>query len=63
MEIRIRGRVLGYSDDVAAGVIQAEDGNKYQFDRSEWKAPRIPAEKLPVTFVMRSGRAMQVDGD
>lgn len=63
MEIRIRGRVLGYSDDVAAGVIQAEDGNKYQFERAEWRSAVNPAARGTVTFATRSGKAVLVDGD
>lgn len=60
MEIRIRGRILGYSDDVAAGLIQGDDGHKYQFDKSEWQSRHLLASKSVVTFAPHSGKAVQV---
>lgn len=60
MELRVQGIIIGYCDDVSAGVIQSADGHKYQFERSDWKSSSVPQAKSLVTFANHAGRATEV---
>lgn len=60
MEIRIKGTIIGYSEDVSAGLLRCDDGRKYMFTKSEWVSPQRPVSQAPVTFELRSGQAVQV---
>ena len=56
------GRILTYSPQENAGVITADDNNRYPFAGSEWKDPDAPApyRGAYVDFVIQDGNATEI---
>jgi len=58
---RSRGRVLDYSLAASRGVIAADDGRRYEFSGSEWRAQGVmPVAGVGVEFVPSGGLATAV---
>ena len=57
----MRGKILGAGAD--GGVISAEDGKRYKFDRTQWKGDTSPSAGDEVDFeIDGEGRAAEVFG-
>jgi uncharacterized membrane protein YhaH (DUF805 family) len=55
MEYVMKGKILDYSIQESSGLISGEDGNRYKFSNSEWKADKAPKVNQKVDF--------EADGD
>ncbi len=54
----MRGKVLDYSIQTGAGVISADDGQRYSFLASEWKTQAThPAKNIEVDFAIQENSA------
>jgi TM2 domain-containing membrane protein YozV len=56
----MKGKVLGFNEATAEGVISGDDGNRYNFARADWKADRLPTNGREVDFVGADGRATEI---
>jgi hypothetical protein len=46
----MKGAILGYDRETAAGILRAEDGNRYSFDQNQWRSRSAPAAGVEVDF-------------
>jgi TM2 domain-containing membrane protein YozV len=53
----MRGRVLGWDNNVSQGQISGEDGQRYTFARPDWRESYWPARGQVVDFEADTGRA------
>jgi len=56
----MQGKILDFSIQRNEGVISGNDGERYQFSGSEWKAPSIPTVGSTVDFVATGNLATGV---
>ena len=58
----MKGRILTYSPQDSAGIITADDNNRYPFAASEWKDPDAPApyRGAHVDFVIQDNAATEI---
>jgi hypothetical protein len=56
----MRGTVLGYEANNAAGAIRGEDGARYSFVRNEWKSAFKPAPGALVDFIASGADAREI---
>ncbi len=57
----IKGKVLAYSDDVNAGIIDGSDGRQYPFSASEWLASSKPTSNMAVVFMPSYNAALKIN--
>jgi len=55
-----RGKIIAYSKDVSAGVIQTATGQTFMFTRSAWTDPSPPTVDIEVRFVADGKNALDV---
>ena len=53
----MKGQILDYTIQTNSGVITGEDGSRYSFAGSEWKADTPPTRGMSVDFENRDGVA------
>ncbi|NOQ30848.1 MAG: hypothetical protein GQ570_06970 [Helicobacteraceae bacterium] len=46
----MKGTILDYSIQSSSGIISADDGNRYDFNNSEWKSDIAPSKNQKVDF-------------
>lgn len=46
----MKGKILDFSIQSSSGIISAEDGNRYNFNSSEWKSTEAPTVNQVVDF-------------
>ena len=58
----MKGRILTYSPQDNAGIITADDNNRYPFAASEWKDPDTPApyRGAHVDFIIQDNHAAEI---
>ena len=56
----MKGRILTYSPQDNAGVITADDNNRYPFAGSEWKDPDAPYRGAYVDFIIQDSDAAEI---
>ena len=57
----MRGKILDYTIQTGSGVISADDGQRYDFLASEWKAQSVhPAKNVVVDFTVEEGNAVDI---
>jgi hypothetical protein len=56
----MRGQVLQVDAAVGSGIILGSDGNRYSFNRSDWKGPSTPASGAEVDFISGDGVAQDI---
>ena len=58
----MKGRILTYSPQDSAGIITADDNNRYPFAASEWKDPDAPTpyRGAHVDFVIQDNAATEI---
>jgi uncharacterized membrane protein YhaH (DUF805 family) len=56
----MKGRVTDYSEDMKSGTILGDDGNRYTFMGSDWKAEDAPAPDAMVIFATHEFRAKSI---
>jgi hypothetical protein len=56
----MKGQIKAYSEAVNAGVITADDGKKYPFNKGAWGHKGTPSNDVPVVFDVDRGRAVRV---
>lgn len=61
MNTPLKGTILGYSDDVSAGVIKTQDGAKFQFNITDWLSHHPPQANSDVNFYQDGNRAVKVE--
>ena len=54
------GQVLGFNPDTEEGAIRAEDGERFTFNRSDWRGEREPKAGDKVDFVGSDGVATEI---
>ena len=53
----MRGKILTYSIHTTEGVISGDDGERYAFDRGQWRGTTVPRIGQTVDFVVDDGKA------
>jgi hypothetical protein len=56
----MRGQVLQVDAAAGGGIILGSDGNRYSFNRSDWKGPSTPAAGSEVDFISGDGVAQDI---
>lgn len=56
----MKGQILEYSVQSNTGVVSGADGNRYQFNGSEWKGTNVPARGMSVDFESDGNQAKAV---
>ena len=56
----MKGTVLAYSTAFSAGVIRAENGKTFCFNRADWPSETLPSADTPVSFVPSAGVARKI---
>jgi hypothetical protein len=56
----MQGRILEFSVQTNTGIISGNDGSRYYFGGSEWKATGIPARGMIVDFEKEENKAKNV---
>jgi hypothetical protein len=46
----MKGVILGYDLKTTAGILRADNGNRYSFDRNQWHSQAVPAAGMEVDF-------------
>ncbi len=59
-EHRMKGTILDFSVQSNSGAITGENGDRYVFSGSEWKASRAPARGMNVDFVVEGNNAKEI---
>lgn len=54
----MKGQILGF--DGTSGAISAEDGNRYNFTKDQWRDERPPAPRDQVDFVASGNQAQEI---
>ena len=52
----MHGQILDYSIQSGQGVITADDGNRYTFSGSQWRAAGAPLRGMRVDLTFKTGR-------
>lgn len=61
MVITLRGKIIAYSRDIGAGLIQTPAGQNYYFEKRDWlSADQPPDAEIPVNFECRGRRAYSI---
>lgn len=55
-----QGKILAYSPDVSAGVIECQAGKKYRFSITDWLSSRLPAQHMRISFEATPTAAVKV---
>ena len=56
----MKGKILDFSIQSNSGAISGEDGNRYNFDGSDWKGDSPPTRGLSVDFSIEDDQAKEV---
>ncbi|WP_345980261.1 DUF4190 domain-containing protein [Sulfurimonas sp. HSL3-2] len=57
----MRGKILDYTIQTGSGVISADDGQRYNFQASQWKTQNVhPAKNVVVDFTVEEGNAVEI---
>lgn len=56
----MKGAILGYDAPSATGVIRGEDGERYHFERRQWRSPAQPTPGAQVDFVVNATAAEEI---
>lgn len=56
----MKGQILNYSIQDDSGVVSAEDGNRYRFKSSDWRAQEPPKNGMFVDFEPYEGVALDM---
>ena len=56
----MQGQILDYSIQSGQGVITADDGNRYTFSGSQWRAAGAPLRGMRVDFDVQDGAAVSI---
>lgn len=56
----MKGKILDYSIQESKGLITGDDGNRYDFQNSQWKAVKVPSINQRVDFEIDGKSAMGI---
>lgn len=56
----MKGKILDYSIQESKGLITGDDGNRYSFQNSEWKAAKVPSINQRVDFEIDGKNAIGI---
>jgi TM2 domain-containing membrane protein YozV len=56
----MKGKVLGFDEASGDGVISGDNGNRYSFNRTEWKLDKTPSVGCSVDFIAADSRATEI---
>jgi hypothetical protein len=56
----MKGKILGYSVEDSKGVISADDENRYEFLKEEFKDSLLPKKNMTVDFEIEDGKAKEI---
>ncbi len=56
----MKGKILDVNESTRSGVISGEDGKRYNFDVSEWKASVLPTAGSKVDFAASGDSALAI---
>lgn len=56
----MKGKILDYSIQESKGLITGDDGNRYNFQNSEWKATKVPSINQRVDFEIDGKNAIGI---
>ncbi|SFI13452.1 TM2 domain-containing membrane protein YozV [Pseudomonas guineae] len=59
----MKGKILDFNSNNRTGVISADDGNRYNFDMSQWKGSVLPKSGAKVDFSVNEGAAADIYQD
>ena len=59
----MKGKILDYNEESRSGVISGDDGNRYNFDVSQWKATVLPRVGSTVDFSSNGDDAEAIYSD
>ena len=54
------GKILDFDTQTSSGVISGNDGNRYNFNASEWKSDKSPASNQMVDFSIDGENATEI---
>ncbi|ABB45111.1 TM2 [Sulfurimonas denitrificans DSM 1251] len=56
----MKGKILDFNTQSSSGVISADDGNRYNFNTSEWKSEKSPKVNQIVDFAISAENATAI---
>ena len=56
----MKGKILDFQVQSSSGAISGDDGNRYNFQASEWKENNIPERGMSVDFDIKDGQATAI---
>lgn len=59
----MKGKILDFNSNNRTGIINADDGNRYNFDMAQWKGSVLPKNGASVDFSVNEGAAADIYHD